>query len=74
MGIFLDPYDNLYVADTNNNRVVMFCANSTVGTVAVGGTGTTPSLNQPMDVVVDSDLNLYVITQVNSQVIKFSRI
>lgn len=72
-GITCDPYDNLYVADKANNRVVRYCAGSTVGTIVVGGTGTTPTITAPMDIAFDSDLNLYVVLYGNA-VIKFQRL
>ncbi|CAF3869810.1 unnamed protein product, partial [Rotaria sp. Silwood1] len=36
-GMVFDPYGNLYVVDSDNDRVVMYCANSAVGIVVVGG-------------------------------------
>ncbi len=71
-GMTLDPYGNLYVADTNNNRVVMYCVNSTVGTTMVGGTGSTPTLNQPLFVAFDSNLNMYVLTDNGDNVVRYA--
>lgn len=71
-GMTLDPYGNLYVADTGNNRVVMYCANSTVGIVIA--TGTTPPINSPSAVAFDSNLNLYVVSTNSDRVMKFTRI
>lgn len=53
-GIKFDSDDNLYVADESNERVVMFCANSTVGVVIANVTA------QPVDIAFDSQFNLYV--------------
>ena len=72
-GLTQDRYSNLFVADRNNDRVVMFCANSTVGIPVVGETGTSPVTNAPMDVAFDSDSNLYVVLDGNV-VIKYTRI
>ena len=72
-GLTQDRDSNLFVADKNNDRVVMFCANSTVGIPVVGETGTSPVTNAPMDVAFDSDSNLYVVLDGNV-VIKYTRI
>jgi sugar lactone lactonase YvrE len=71
-GITLDPYGNLYVADRDNKRVVMYCVNSTVGIVVVGATSSTPTLNQPIAVGFDSNLNLYVATDAGDNVVLFA--
>ncbi|CAF1238278.1 unnamed protein product [Adineta steineri] len=70
----LDPYGNLYVADRDNNRVVMYCANSTVGIVVAEDNYSVLSLQKPVALAFDSDLNLYVVTGNNGQVVKLSRI
>ncbi|CAF4543732.1 unnamed protein product [Rotaria sp. Silwood1] len=72
-GITIDSYYNLYVADSGNDRVVLYCANSRVGIPVVGETGTTPVLSQPMDVAFDSDFNLYVALH-DSKVVKYARL
>ena len=73
-GIKYDTYGNLYVADRGNQRVVMYCANSTVGRVVAGGSGSTPGLANPYDADFDSDLNLYVVDSGNNQVVKYDRL
>ena len=70
-GIILDPYGNLYVANSQNDPVVMYCQNFTVGTVVADDT--TLSINQPIDVAFDSNLNLYLLDQNNGRVIKYTR-
>ncbi|CAF1607751.1 unnamed protein product [Adineta ricciae] len=72
-GMTTDMYGNLYVADYENHRIVMYCANSTVGIVVAGDTGGTPTLDKPMDIAFDSDLNMYVVVDGDNQVIKFPR-
>ena len=70
-GMVFDPYGNLYVADFGNDRVVMYCANSTTGIVVAGGT--TPAIDQPTAVALDSDLNLYVVYANGDKVVAFPR-
>ncbi|CAF3718625.1 unnamed protein product [Adineta steineri] len=70
----LDPYGNLYVADRDNDRIVMFCANSTVGIVVAEDGNSGPSLKKPVDLAFDSDLNLYLVSIDSDQVVKLSRI
>ncbi|CAF3325870.1 unnamed protein product [Rotaria socialis] len=73
-GMTLDPYGNLYVVDSENNRIVMYCANSTVGIVVVGGSSTTPALNKPTAVALDSNLNLYVAINKGTDIAEFIRL
>ncbi|CAF1440812.1 unnamed protein product [Adineta steineri] len=70
----LDPYGNLYVADTDNDRVVMYCVNSTVGIVVAEDNNSVPSLQKPVALAFDSDLNLYLVSTDSDQVVKLSRI
>jgi len=71
-GMALDPYGNLYVADTENNRIVMYCAGSASGTVIA--TGTSPSISKPTAVALDSNLNLYVVSKDSDTVIGLPRL
>lgn len=74
-GIKYDMYGNLYVADKGNQRVVMYCANRTVGRVVVGGSGDTiPALRRPVDIAFDSQMNLYVSDELGQAVIRFDRL
>ena len=57
-GIKYDLYGNLYVADRGNERVVMYCADSTLDIVVVGDTGSTSIPEAQIDVGLDSSLNL----------------
>ncbi|CAF2032789.1 unnamed protein product [Rotaria magnacalcarata] len=54
-GIKIDTFGNLYVADQNNIQVVMYSANSTMGTIILSFTA------RPMDLALDSQLNVYVL-------------
>ncbi|CAF2852635.1 unnamed protein product [Rotaria sp. Silwood2] len=67
-----DPYGNLYIVDSDNDRVVMHCANSTVGIVVAGGSSTTPDLDKPTAVALDSNLNLYVAVSGGTKVTEFA--
>ncbi|CAF1492804.1 unnamed protein product [Adineta steineri] len=73
-GIVLDPYGNLYVADRDNDRIVMYCVNSTVGIVVAEDNNSVPSLKKPVALAFDSDLNLYLLSTNNGQVVKLPRI
>lgn len=77
VGLKLDNYLNVYVADSNNNRIQMFCANNKTG-ITIAGTGTSGSgvtqLNQPYGLTFDSDMNLYVADYSNQRVQKFMKL
>jgi hypothetical protein len=64
-----DLYGNLYVADTGNNRILLFCQNppSTSASIIAGY-----QLSNPTNIALDSSLNLYVVN--NNQVQKYTRI
>ena len=64
-GIKLDADDNLYVADEDNKRIVMFCANSTTGVVIANLT------SKPRDLAFDSQFNLYVALE-SKEIMKYS--
>ncbi|CAF3946015.1 unnamed protein product [Adineta steineri] len=74
MGIALDPWNNLYVADRSNNRVQFFCNGNTTGiTIAGTGAGGT-TLSAPYDVKLDSKLNLYVSLNSGARVRQFNKL
>ena len=53
-----DSYGNLYVADSNNNRVLLFCQNPpSTNARIIAGSG----FWYPYKIAVDSDLNVYVV-------------
>jgi len=66
-GMKLDADGNLYVADKNNLRIVMFCTstNSTNGTIIAQVPST------PADLAFDSQMNLYTIGSGSGRVYKF---
>ncbi|CAF4117551.1 unnamed protein product [Rotaria magnacalcarata] len=65
--VTIDSMGNLYVADTNNQRMQLFLADSTNGT-------TIAMTNFPSGVALDGQLNLYVTEQYNHRVLKFTRL
>ena len=73
LGIFIDTFDTLYVADSSNNRVQQFLFGSTIGTTSAGqANGVSGSisarLNLPSDVAVDLNGNVYVVEVNNHRV------
>ncbi|CAF5113859.1 unnamed protein product, partial [Rotaria magnacalcarata] len=62
----------LYIADTNNHRIMSYASNATVGTVAAGGNGAGTLVNQlytPMSVYYDSASNSLVIANTGAHTI-----
>ena len=76
-GITLDKYNNLYIADSLNHRIQLFCPNAVFG-ITIAGTGergeSSFELNEPADVALDSQLNLYVSDFYNNRIQMFQRI
>jgi streptogramin lyase len=74
LGIFIDQYDNLFVADSGNHRVQKFLPNSKTGITVAGGNGQGNAVNQlnnPTNIFVDVDGNLYISDSGNSRVQKW---
>ena len=75
MGVAVDGQGNLYIADTNNNRIRMVSASSgriytvagtgTAGYSGDGGPATSAKLNAPSDVFVDSAGNIFIADTFN---------
>ena len=76
-GIILDSDKNLYVADSQNNRIQRFCLYSKTG-ITIAGQGAPGNsdahLNGPSDIAFDQVLNLYVVDTLNSRIQRFERI
>ncbi len=80
-GVGLDSNDNLYVADSSNNRVLYYPAGSTTATRVWGQAGSftsntggvsANSLSQPRRAALDGNGNLYVIDLGNHRALKYS--
>lgn len=85
-GVTLDDADNLFVADSNNHRVLVYLASSGDASANVvfgqGGDFTTgeannggisaESLNYPYGLLVDGDGNLYVADADNNRVVGYA--
>lgn len=78
-GLALDAAGNLYIADTNNNRIRRVDSSDIIMTVAGtgppgfsgdGGSATQAQLNHPQHVAVDREGNIYVSDSFNKRVRK----
>jgi hypothetical protein len=76
-GVAVDAFGNLFIADTDNNRIRMVGTNGVIITVAGktaggysgdGGPATNANLNQPSGVAVDSFGNLFIADSNNRRV------
>ncbi len=81
-GMAFDSSGNLWVADTNNNRVLEFTApfsNGMDASLVIGQSNFTASasatsqsgLNAPSDVIFDPSGNLWITDELNSRVVEF---
>lgn len=70
-GIFVDENFNLFVADTNNNRIQLFRPGQ-LNAVTVAGLGA-PNffvLNRPTDIVLDGNGSLFIVDSHNHRIIR----
>ncbi|CAF1187035.1 unnamed protein product [Rotaria sp. Silwood1] len=75
VGLFVDPFNTLYVADWLNHRVQAWRMGASNGSTVAGranGTGgmSLSELQNPGDVALDSNNNIYV-TDVSNQRVQF---
>jgi sugar lactone lactonase YvrE len=83
-GVAVDSASNLYVADSQNNRVLEYAPGSTTAFrvygqlnsftsgIANNGGISANSLNNPAGVAVDSASNVYIADQLNSRVLVYA--
>ncbi|MBV8842441.1 MAG: hypothetical protein JO307_06485 [Bryobacterales bacterium] len=76
-GVAIDPSGNIYVADTDNNRIRKIDSHGIITTVAGtgvpgfsgdGGPATRAQLNSPRGIALDASGNLYIADYLNSRV------
>jgi sugar lactone lactonase YvrE len=73
--VVVDQLGTVYVADTDNQRIVRWPRGASSGTVIAGGRGRGSQLDQtssPTDLAFDLDGNLYVADDFNHRVLKFA--
>jgi hypothetical protein len=69
-GIYIDDSFNLYVADSENDRVQMFAFGQSNGITKVGnGSLNTINLNHPTSVTLDGDGNLFIVDSFNHRIV-----
>ena len=70
-GIYVDEKLNLFVADTNNNRIQQFEQNKTNGiTIAGFGSSIHFLLNKPTSILFDANDALYIVDSRNHRIIR----
>jgi sugar lactone lactonase YvrE len=73
-GVFVDRLGTVYVADTQNHRIMRWPKGAITGSLIVGGHGVgsaSDQLNYPSDLSFDRYGNLYVTDTLNNRVQKF---
>jgi len=79
-GVAVDISGNIYIADTNNQRIRKFTVGGTISTVAGTGTAgysgegvaTSAQINSPSGVAVDASGNIYIADTNNQRIRKFT--
>ncbi|MCC9167991.1 NHL repeat-containing protein [Pontibacter sp. XAAS-A31] len=70
-GIFVDASNNIYVADTENNRVQKWAPGATSGVTVAGGGPPMSEISSPTNIFVDATGNLYIV-EGNLRVVKWA--
>ncbi|CAF1525703.1 unnamed protein product [Adineta ricciae] len=76
-GLFVDQWKQIYVADSDNHRIMRWCEGDAEGSIVVGGKGQGSQLNQlhsPYGLAFDSEGNLYVADHGNDRVVQYEKI
>ena len=77
LGIAIDAANNIYIADTSNNRIRKIAAGTNIITTVAGSTkgfggdfglATAAKLNYPTAVAVDAARNIYIADSLNSRI------
>ena len=71
VGLFIDQNNSLFIADRDNNRIVKYNANETIGVFVINGSGLN-QLNQPRSVAVDRYGFVIVADSANRRILNFS--
>ncbi len=74
-GVAVDKSGSVYVADSNNQRVVKWTVNATEGIVVAGGKGNGSQIDQlniPGGIIVDEKETIYVVDEHNHRVMSIS--
>jgi hypothetical protein len=70
-GVYVDPSGNMYIADAYNNRLEVWAAGSTSGTMLIGGYGSSSTqLAYPTGVFQDANGNTYIVDENNERIQK----
>ncbi|CAF2640213.1 unnamed protein product [Rotaria sp. Silwood2] len=75
LGVIVDQFDFVYVADGHNHRIMRWTKGAAKGSIVVGGNGQGKEPNQldtPEDLSFDEEYNLYVNDAENRRVQKFA--
>jgi len=73
-GLLVNEVGDVYVADSNNNRIMCWSLGSKEGRVVVGGNGAgqgSNQLNYPQGLSFDVENNLYVVDYNNNRIQRF---
>ncbi|CAF1532975.1 unnamed protein product [Adineta steineri] len=76
-GIKIDNYLNMFVVDSGNHRIQLFCVNNQTATTIAGNGiagNSTMQLNGPRSIAFDTNMNMYVADTLNGRVQKFLKL